>query len=219
MARRVQLRYDELRAMVKQFRDEGEDIAKLQVKTLDRVRDLHKDWEGEGSEKFSKEMENDLLPALSRLSKALFFAQDTLQRIIKIIHDHDEDTKGFFRGDFTHTGRERPGALGAAAAANSWERMNQLGVWDANRKEFVYPDNQLQPEQPEDAKGGTGGLSGSSDSAGRLMIANEFTDEVDFVDVTTGDTTGPVTPHSSDEKKSNDENGYLPKVTTVEVER
>ena len=101
MGRKVQLNYDELRGIVKNFRDEGEDIAQLQVKTRDRVRDLHKDWEGEGSEKFFKEMEGDLLPAVSRLSKALFFAQDTLQRITKIIHDHDEDTKGFFKVDFT----------------------------------------------------------------------------------------------------------------------
>jgi WXG100 family type VII secretion target len=218
MARRVQLRYDELRVMVKKFRDEGEDIAKLQVKTRDRVRDLHKDWEGDAAERFFKEMEGELLPALSRLSGALLFAQDTLQKIIKIIHDHDEDTKGFFRGDFTQVSQERPGASGAAAA-NSWERMNQLGVWDANRKEFVYPDNQLQPEQPGDAAGGPGGISGSSGSAGRLVIANEVTGEVSTVDTTTGDTTGPVTPHSSDEKKSNDEKGFLPKVTTVTVER
>jgi WXG100 family type VII secretion target len=217
MVRRVQLNYDELRVMVKKFRDEAEDIAKLQVKMRDRVRDLHKDWEGDAAEKFFKEMEGELLPALSRLSRALFFAQDTLQRIIKIIHDHDEDTKGFFRGDFTHMSREHPGALGAAAA-NSWERMNQLEVWDANRKEFVYPDNQLQPEQ-QGSQGSTSGGGGSQGSAGRLMVANELTGEVSTVDTTTGDTTGSVTPHSSDEKKSDDENGFLPKATTVTVER
>src|SRR5512137_2899954 len=102
MGRFVILDYDELRSISRRIRDEGEDIAQLQVKMCDRVRDLHKDWEGEGAQKFFTEMDHELLPALSRLSKALFFAQDTLQRITKVIQDHDEDTKGFFKGDFTH---------------------------------------------------------------------------------------------------------------------
>jgi WXG100 family type VII secretion target len=109
MGRFVRLNYDELRTIVNNFRDEGEDIIQLHAALRDRVRDLHKDWEGEGSEKFFGEMENELLPALSRLSKALFFAQDTLQRITKIIQESDEDTKGFFKGDFANLS---PGALG-----------------------------------------------------------------------------------------------------------
>jgi WXG100 family type VII secretion target len=214
MGRFVILDYDELRSISRRFRDEGEDIAQLQVKMCDRVRDLHKDWEGEGAQKFFTEMDHELLPALSRLSRALFFAQDTLQRITKVIQDHDEDTKGFFKGDFTHLNRENPGATGVAAE-DSWERMDQHKVWDANRKEFVYPDNLLQPEQP----GGAGGPDDPSGSAGRRVVANEVTDEVSAVDVTVVDATGSVSPRSSDEKESNDENGYLPEVTTVTVER
>ena len=58
-----------LRTIIKKFRDEGEDIVQLHAAMRDRVRDLHKDWEGEGSKKFFGEMENELLPALSRLPK------------------------------------------------------------------------------------------------------------------------------------------------------
>jgi WXG100 family type VII secretion target len=104
MGRFVRLNYDELRTIIKMFRDEGEDIIQLHTALRDRVRDLHKDWEGEGAKKFFGEMENELLPALSRLSKALFFTQDTLQKITKIIQDSDEDTKRFFNGDFNTEG-------------------------------------------------------------------------------------------------------------------
>jgi WXG100 family type VII secretion target len=218
MGRLVRLDYDELKNISHQLRDEGEDIVQLQGKIRERVRGLHKDWEGEGAQKFFMEMDNDLLPALSRLSRALFFTQDTLQRIVQLIHDHDEDTKGFFKGDFTHLDREHPGATGVAAA-NSWERMDQYQAWDANRKEFVYPDNQLQPEQPGGAAGSSGGLDDPSGSADRRVAANEFTGEVSSIDVTAVNTAGAVSPRSSEEKESNNKNGYLPEVTTVTVER
>ena len=85
MGSKVQLNYEELRAVVKKFRNEGEDIVQLHSTMRDRVHDLHKDWVGEGADKFFSEMENDLLPALTRLAGALFYAQDVLH---KIIQDH-----------------------------------------------------------------------------------------------------------------------------------
>ncbi len=218
MGRVVKMNYDDLRTIIKKFRDEGEDIVQLHAAMRDKVRDLHKDWEGESSEKFFKEMENEVLPAVSRLSKALFFAQDTLQKITKIIQDSDEDTKGFFKGDFTRMSRESTGALGVAAAVNSWERMNQLGVWDANRKEFVYPDNQLQPELRRCRRRTrwTSGSSGFCRSAGGCQCVYR---RGQYGGRDGGNNSGSVTPHSSDEKKSNDEKGFLPEVTTVEADR
>ena len=102
MGRKVQLNYDELRTVVKKFRNEGEDTVQMRSTLRDRVRELHKDWVGESANKFFSEMENDLLPALSRLASALFFAQDVLDKIIKTIQNFDEDTAGYFKGDFAH---------------------------------------------------------------------------------------------------------------------
>ena len=100
MGSKVQLNYDELRLIVKKFRDEGEDIVQLRSSMRDRVHDLHKDWVGEGADKFFSEMENDLLPALLRLSGALFYAQDVLHKILQTIQSFDEDTAGYFKFDF-----------------------------------------------------------------------------------------------------------------------
>jgi WXG100 family type VII secretion target len=105
----VRLNYDDLRGIIHKFRDEGEDIVQLHTALRDKVRDLHKDWQGEAADDFFAEMEVVVLPAVSRLSKALFHAQDVLQKITKTIQDFDEDTKGFFKGDFTNLS---PGALG-----------------------------------------------------------------------------------------------------------
>ena len=113
MGRIVRLNYEELNAIVRLFRDQGEDVVKMQANLRDRVRDLHKDWEGEAADKFFHEMEGELLPAVSRLARALFFAQDTLQKIIKLIQDFDQDTVRLFKRDLLHIS---PAALGAAVA-------------------------------------------------------------------------------------------------------
>src|SRR5437762_3759733 len=92
-----QLNYDETVTIAKKFKDEGEDIARLHSETRQRVKDLYKEWIGEGADKFFEEMETSLLPALQRLSHALFHTQDITHEIMKIIQNADEDTAGFFK--------------------------------------------------------------------------------------------------------------------------
>lgn len=94
-----QLQYDEMTSIAKNFKDEGEDIARLHADTRQRVRDLYKEWVGEGAEKFFEEMETNLLPAVQRLSNALFESQDAANEIMKIIQSADEETAGFFRNE------------------------------------------------------------------------------------------------------------------------
>lgn len=119
MGRKVQLNYDELRTVVKKFRNEGEDIVQMHSTMRDRVHNLHKDWVGEGADKFISEMENDLLPALSRLASALFYAQDVLHKIIKTIQTFDEDTAGYFKVDFDQVNPINLGAFLAGAGVGA----------------------------------------------------------------------------------------------------
>jgi Proteins of 100 residues with WXG. len=122
MGRNIHLNYDELGTIVKKFRNEGEDIVQMNLKMRDRVHNLHKDWVGEGADKFFNEMENDVLPALSRLAGALFYAQDVLHKIIKTIQTFDEDTAGYFKVDlrtyirsiWAHSWRVQERVLGSA---------------------------------------------------------------------------------------------------------
>ena len=96
-----QLNYDQLVAIAKKFKDEGEDIAQLHSTTRQRVRDLHKEWIGEGADKFFDEMETELLPAVQRLSQALFLSQDMTHEIMKIIQEADEETAGYFKNQLS----------------------------------------------------------------------------------------------------------------------
>ncbi|MBA4384307.1 MAG: hypothetical protein C0410_06195 [Anaerolinea sp.] len=95
----VQLKYDELRLLVKRFRNEGEDIFSLLSKTRQKVHDLETEWIGEGAEKFFDEMETVLLPALQRTAQALFFSEEVLVKIIRIINEADKETTSYFKHD------------------------------------------------------------------------------------------------------------------------
>jgi WXG100 family type VII secretion target len=97
----IQLNYDELKAIAKKFRDEGEDITRLHSNTRQRVRDMYKEWIGEAADKFFDEMEHELLPALERLGHGLFFSQDVVNQITKTFHDADEETSAYFKTDLS----------------------------------------------------------------------------------------------------------------------
>ena len=100
MSKILQLKYDELNAIVKTFNGEGEDFAQLVTTTRQRLQDLRKDWIGEAADKFFAEMEQDLLPALTRVSKAHFLSQDVLMKVTKIIRETDEENANFFKNIF-----------------------------------------------------------------------------------------------------------------------
>jgi WXG100 family type VII secretion target len=91
-----QVNYDETTSMAKAFHGEGEDITQLYSATRQRVQALRKDWVGEAAEFFFEEMETELLPALQRLAGAVFFAEEILNKIVKLIHEADEETATYF---------------------------------------------------------------------------------------------------------------------------
>jgi WXG100 family type VII secretion target len=111
MGYKAQLNYAELNKVVRKFRDEGEDIVQMRSTMRDRLLDLRNEWVGAGADEFISEMENDLLPALDRLARALFLAQEVLLKIMKTIQTFDEETAGYFKGDF---GQFEPINLGAS---------------------------------------------------------------------------------------------------------
>ena len=104
MAIMLQLKYDELRTIAKQFRDCGEDVTMLHTKTRDRVQDLHGMWEGDAADKFFEEMELELLPPLQQTAITLFAMQDVLLRIMKLVYETDQDTAEYFRRSFDYIG-------------------------------------------------------------------------------------------------------------------
>ncbi len=119
-----QLNYDEMTSIAKKFKDEGEDFVRLHSETRLRVRDLYKEWIGEAAEKFFEEMETQLLPALQRLSLALFLTQDVSNEIMKIIQGADEETAGYFKDPLSG---EDFGASRFGAAVNDLQSNDGAG--------------------------------------------------------------------------------------------
>jgi WXG100 family type VII secretion target len=128
----VQLKYDELETVVKKFKDEGEDIVMLHLKTRQRVHDLYPEWVGEGADKFFEEMETILLPALARLAQALFFSQNTLHKIMKIINEADIETAGLFKHNFAQFDTSSLGGIGLHLGNLSDENGTSLDFGSGN---------------------------------------------------------------------------------------
>ena len=96
-----QLDYDLLQSVAQKFKEEGEDMAKLYSSTRQRLQSLRKEWIGEAAEKFFEEMETELLPALQRLSQALFQSRDVSGEIMRLIQDADTETAGYFKSQLS----------------------------------------------------------------------------------------------------------------------
>jgi WXG100 family type VII secretion target len=97
MANTQQVNYDEMQAIIKQLEAEEEEIKALLNQTKSKVEALHgNQWVGEAADKFFNEMEGTVLPKTAKMVYALNVAGHVAKQIINIIHQADEETKGFF---------------------------------------------------------------------------------------------------------------------------
>jgi len=99
MAQLSQVNYEEASAITKHLHTEGDDLVQLHSHTRQRVQALHGEWVGEAADAFFEEMEGELLPALQRVSGALFLGEEILNKIMKITHEADEETAQYFQND------------------------------------------------------------------------------------------------------------------------
>jgi WXG100 family type VII secretion target len=129
MANFSQVNYDETSSFAKQFHNDGDDITQLFSDTRQRMQALRNEWIGEAADSFYEEMETELLPAIQKVARALFLSEDILNKIMRIIHDADEETAASFKsgldsdfgaGLFSQLGAGVLGGIlgGAAAGAD-----------------------------------------------------------------------------------------------------
>ncbi len=176
MSKILQLKYDELNAIVKTFNGEGEDFAQLVTTTRQRLQDLRKDWIGEAADKFFAEMEQDLLPALTRVSKAHFLSQDVLMKVTKIIRETDEENANFFKNIF-QSGDDF-GASGFESALDGLEIGGGGGLGgDFGASEF---ESVLEGVGGSGESGGEGGDFGPPPAAGLGAITSDFTQGIEL---------------------------------------
>lgn len=97
MANTQQVNYDEMQAIIKQLENEQHEVQALLNQTKSKVESLHgNQWVGEAADRFFEEMEGQVLPHTAKMVYALEIAGQVATQIINIIHQADEETKGFF---------------------------------------------------------------------------------------------------------------------------
>jgi WXG100 family type VII secretion target len=130
MSHIAQVNYEEASSIAKEVHTDGDDLVQLHSHTRQRVQALRSEWVGVAADAFFEEMESELLPALQRVSGALFLGEEILNKIMKIIHEADEETAQYFKndlsGDFgaglfgSAIGGVLGGVLGNAASADDF---------------------------------------------------------------------------------------------------
>jgi len=161
MAHISQINYEETSLFAKNTHSEGDDLVQLHSQTRQRMQALRADWAGDAAEAFFEEMESELLPALQRVSNALFLSEEILNKIMKIIHAADEDTAGYFKdgsqddfgaGLFGLAGGALGGVLGGAVAGGEDFGASKFG--EALSAEGGLPAG-TEPGGPSDTPGET----------------------------------------------------------------
>lgn len=186
----LQLKFDELRIIVKGFKDSGEDITLIHAKTRDRVHGLNGQWMGEAADKFYEDMEDKHLPSLARVAGVLFSIQDVLLRVIKLINETDLETVGYFRQDFDQFGSISGNSIGgtsqggistgAGGVAQSQQDAGSAGTGDTGSLDQVGGAQQgnqdtssgSSPQDSEKEMGSGGGGAGGSPGTSRGSVSS-----------------------------------------------
>ena len=114
-ANRIEVNYDGLREISRQFDQESESIRAVIVQTNAKMDALvQSDWKGAGADAFYAEMQNIALPGCNRLVNALQSSADTLDQIMRIFQDGEAEESGLFKGG-TGDGSSGLGKSGGAA--------------------------------------------------------------------------------------------------------
>lgn len=97
MAGTTQVNYDDMNNIVKSLKAEEDEIMNLLKLTKSKAEALHGNgWVGDAADRFFNEMEQVVLPAVSRLARALGVGADVATEIMNTIRQADEETQSFF---------------------------------------------------------------------------------------------------------------------------
>lgn len=117
----IQADYEQLDQIAGQFTGQGEATAALLQRVRTDFQQLENGgWLGRGADAFFKEMNGELLPALTRMGAALELATKTTQEISGIVRDSEEEAANLFKGDgAVATGGQAGTANGTGPGANN----------------------------------------------------------------------------------------------------
>ena len=118
----VQANYDQLETIASQFGSQAEAQAELYQRVNHLLQALQQGgWEGEGSEAFFAEMNDELFPAMRRLTEALAEARAVTLTVRNIVQTAEEEAARLFQGSayqMNQVATATDGALSALAASH-----------------------------------------------------------------------------------------------------
>ena len=141
-APRIRVDYEQINQVSKKFANNSDGIGTINQKVARQVEVLRGGhWIGRGATAFYQEMDNEILPALKRLSEAFGMADRVTQGIIQVMHETDEEIANllqlFGEGGIASVvgviaGGMAPGGQGGTGASSDapWMQANQLLVRD-----------------------------------------------------------------------------------------
>lgn len=127
MADEIRADYPRLRQVAAQFVNHANAVRQVQQRIRRSSQDLQGAWTGRGSQAFFAEMTTEVLPALQRLSSALYRAQAVTLQIGQVLQAAEEEAARPFR-----TQGAAPDALNPATGPSPWRPFIDLakGTFD-----------------------------------------------------------------------------------------
>lgn len=158
-APRIRGHYDELNRMSRMFSREASQLSGMLRRLKRQIGTLQGgEWVGKGAQAFYREMENDVLPSLTRLEKAMEAGSRTTTAILNVLRNAEEDAARLLRGDGAG------GAAGAGAGGGAGAGAGGAGAAAAEMPEWMQ-ENSLLARDPH---------SLFQDDYMRQMIGREF---------------------------------------------
>jgi WXG100 family type VII secretion target len=94
MAEKIQVKYEELDQLISQIHEQADQSRRVFKKVQSQTTALATSWQGEGADRFQREMEDMVLPAIKRLSISLETAEDTLGRVKEVFLEAEQEAVG-----------------------------------------------------------------------------------------------------------------------------
>lgn len=97
-APQVRSDYDQLQVIQNTFSAQSDALQRMNQNLKSRMDTLHGgDWIGEGAKKFYGEMNDQVMPSLKRLEKAMAEAARITQQMSRIMKQAEDEASGIFK--------------------------------------------------------------------------------------------------------------------------
>ncbi|MDW8300018.1 MAG: WXG100 family type VII secretion target [Anaerolineae bacterium] len=135
-APKVQADYDELKNIASLFACQGDGIKQLSNQAQRQCSLLASGgWIGKGAQSFYREMDDLVLPAVSRLANALQQASYTVQQIARTFDQAEREAGSLFTGADTSVGTAAPTATASGSPFDLGQELRRV-AWDRSRDFF-----------------------------------------------------------------------------------